>query len=325
MMKRRTFIAAFGGAAAWPVVAWAQQAGKLPVIGLLSPGSEIVDRERVTALVQRLRELGWIEGRSVAIEYRFADGVAERAGEIVSEFVRLPVDIIVTAGDVQDLAAKQATTVIPIVMVAGDPVGNGLVASLARPGGNVTGLSLALSDIASRRLQLLRETIPSVRRAAIFGNFANPTIASEFDAVRAAARALDIDVTNSEIRRLEDVPPAIEALKDRAEAIYVCGDPLMNTLAPRINALALSARLPVAYNRREGAEAGGLISYGPDRADLWRRLGGMVDKILRGTKPADIPVEQPIEFDLVVNLKTAKALGLAIPPTLLARAEEVIE
>jgi putative ABC transport system substrate-binding protein len=331
-MKRREFILALGGAAAtpaflWPCTARAQQvAGKLPTIGLLGANTAAVDRPRRAAFVQRLGELGWVEGRSVIIEYRWAEGLVERAGEIAAEFVRLQVDIIVTAGDAQVLAIKRATAVIPIVIAAaGDPVGNGLVASLARPGGNVTGLSLALADTAGKRLELLREVVPGFRRLAILGNFANPTVALELAAVEAAAHTLSLDTTRSEIRRAEDVAPAIESFNGRAEALYVCLDPLVILNGVRINALALAARLPLMHSFRESVEAGGLISYGPDLPDLFRRAADLVDKILKGEKPANIPVEQPTKFDLAINLKTAKALGLDVPPTLLTRADEVIE
>jgi putative ABC transport system substrate-binding protein len=232
----------------------------------------------------------------------------------------------VTGGDAQVLAAKRATATIPIVFGgAGDAVGNGLVASLARPGGNVTGLSIQLTDTAGKRLDLLRELVPHLRRLAISGNFPNPTVAPELEAVQAAARTLTLDIVSSEFRRAEDIPPAIEKITGRAEALYVCADPLVHTNAVRINALALAARLPVMHSFRENVEAGGLVSYGPDRSDSYRRAADLVDKILRGTKPADIPVEQPTKFRLVVNLKTAQALGLAIPESFLLRADTVIE
>jgi putative ABC transport system substrate-binding protein len=324
---RRQFISALGGAAvAWPLAARAQQPGKLPTVGLIGPNTEAVDRPRVTAFVHRLGELGWVEGRNIVIDYHPAEGIFERAGEIAAEFVRLKVDIIVTGGDAQVLATKRATAVIPIVFAAaGDPVGNGLVASLARPGGNVTGRSLQLTDTAGKRLELLREIVPGLRRVAIFGNFANPFIAPELDAVQAAARTLSLDTIRSEIRRAEDIPAAIDALKGRAEALYVCADPLVSTNAAHINELALEARLPNVHTYQSSVEVGGLISYGPDFPDLYGRAADLVDKILRGAKPADIPVEQATKFDLVINLKTAKALGLTVPPILLATADEVIE
>jgi putative tryptophan/tyrosine transport system substrate-binding protein len=326
-MRRREFIALLGGAAAtWPLAARAQQPSKLPTIGYLGANSETVDRLRRAAFVQRLGELGWIPGTSVIIEYRWADGIAERAGDIAAELVRLKVDIIVTGGDAYVLAAKRATATVPIVFTAaGDPVANGLVATLARPGGNVTGRSLQLTDTVGKRLELLREIVPALRRLAVVFNAADAQVNLERDAVLAAAQTLNLDLIRAEIRPAEDVAPAIEPLKGRADALYACTDPLVNTTAARINALALAARLPVMHSFRTNAEAGGLISYGPDVVDLWRRGADTVDKILRGAKPADLPVEQPTQFDLVIVLKTAKALGLTVPTTLLATADEVIE
>ena len=325
-MKRRTFIAALGGAAAWPVVARAQQAGKLPIIGFLGATTPSAQSQWTAAFVQRLRELGWIEGRTVAIEYRWAEGRSERAAEIAAEFVRLKVDVIVTSGTSPVLAAKQAAAVIPIVFAAaGDPVGTGLVASLARPGGNVTGLSLQAIDYVGKKLELLREVVPGLRRLAIMVNVGSPIGVLELGEVQAMARTLGLEVTTSEIRRAEDIAPAFEALKGRADALYVPPDPLITSNRVRIHTLALRAQLPTIHGFRELVEAGGLMSYGPNRPDLFRRVADHVDEILRGAKPADIPVEQPTKFDLIINLTTAKALGLEIPPSLLARADEVIE
>jgi putative ABC transport system substrate-binding protein len=276
--------------------------------------------------VQRLRELGWIEGRTVAIEYRWMEGRTERAAEFAAEFVRLKVDVIVTHSAVPVLAAKQATSVIPIVIAAAaDPVGTGLVAGLARPGGNVTGLSLQATDLAGKRLELLREVVPGLRRMAIMANVGAPAAVVEIGEVQAAARTVGLDVATSEIRRAEDIAPAFEALKGRAEALYVAADPLINSNRLRINILALGARLPTMFPLREIVEAGGLMSYGTNFPDLFRRAADYVDKILRGAKPADLPVEQPTKFDLVVNLTTAKALGLTIPESFLLRADELIE
>ena len=326
-MRRREFITLLGGAAAaWPLAARAQQPGKLPTIGFLGAATPAAWGQWVAAFVQRLRELGWIEGRTVAIEYRWAEGRSERYAEIAAEFVRLKVDVIVTQATAAVLAAKQATSVIPIVFaVAADPVGSGLVASLARPGGNVTGLSIQATDLAGKRLELLREVVPGLRRLAIMANVGDPGAVLEMGEVQAAARTLGLEVATFEIRRAEDIAPAFEALKGRAEALYVCADPLVITNRIRINTLALGARLPTMYGFREYVEAGGLMSYGPNFPDLFRRAADYVDKILRGAKPADLPVEQPTKFDLVINLTTAKALGLTVPPTLLARADEVIE
>ena len=292
----------------------------------MGPTTPSVESQRVAAFVQRLRELGWIEGRNVAIEYRWAEGRSERFTEIAAEFVRLKVDVIVTYATPPVIAAKQATSVIPIVFaVAGDPVNTGLVASLARPGGNVTGLSVQQTELAGKRLELLREVVPGLRRLAIMGNADNPATVLEMGEAQAAARTLGLEVITFEIRRAEDIAPAFEALKGRADALYVCNDPLVNTNRIRINTLALGARLPTVYNWRENVEAGGLMSYGANFLDMFRRTAELIDKVLRGAKPADIPVEQPTKFDLAINLTTAKALGLEVPPTLLARADEVIE
>jgi putative ABC transport system substrate-binding protein len=276
--------------------------------------------------VARLAELGWIEGRTVMIEDRAAEGSIERAGEIAAEFARLKIDVIVTAGDAQVRAVKRTTDVIPIVFAAaGDPIGNGLIASLARPEGNVTGLSVQLPDTAGKRVEFLREAFPGLRRLAILGNVANPVVGLEMEAAQAAVQTLGFDAIRSEIRRNEDIPSAIDALNGRADALYVCVDPLVIANRARIYTLALAAKLPVVHSYRESLEAGALISYGPDALDLYRRTAGLVDKILRGTKPADLPVEQPTKFELVINLKAARALNLAVPPALLARADEVIE
>jgi putative ABC transport system substrate-binding protein len=324
-MRRRDFITFVGGAAAWPIAAGAQQPAKLPTIGVLGAATPATWSLFIAAFVRRLRELGWIEGRTIAIEYRWAEGRGERFTEIAAEFVRLKVDVIVTAGGAV-LAAKQATSLIPIVFaVAADPVGGGLVASLVRPGGNVTGLSTQFTDLAGKRLELLREIVPNLRRLAIMANAGYPAAVLEMAEVQATARTLGLEVATFEIRRAEDIALAFEALKGRADAVYVCGDPLMTTNRVRINTLALAARLPMMHAIREFVEAGGLISYGPNFPDLWRHAADLVDKILRGAKPAEIPVEQPTKFDLVINLTTAKALGLDVPPTLLVRADEVIE
>jgi len=324
-VDRRSFLIASAGLLAAPLVARAQQA-KLPTIGFFGPNTPSLDSHRVGAFLQRLRELSWIEGRNVAIEYRWGEGRIERLAEIAAEFVRLKVDVIVTSGTPQVVAAKQATSVIPIVFAAvGDPVGTGLVASLARPGGNATGLSIQATDLAAKRLGLVREVVPGLRRLAIMANSDSRAAVVEMREVQATARTLGLEVVTSEIRSPEDIAPAFEALKGRAEALYVCNDPLVTTNRISINTLALGVRLPAVYNVREFVEAGGLMSYGPSFLDLYRRTADLVDKILRGAKPADIPVEQPTKFELMINLKTAKFLGLAIPPSLLQRADQVIE
>jgi putative ABC transport system substrate-binding protein len=324
---RRELLAALGGVAAtWPLAARAQQPGMLPTIGYLGSATPATQGQWVAAFVQRLRELGWIEGRTIAIEYRWAEGRAERAAEIAAELVQRKVDVIVTSGTAVVVAAMQATSVIPIVFAAaGDPVGTGLIASLARPGGNVTGLSNQAVDLAGKRLELLREIVPGLGRLALLGNVGNPSVVLDMREVQATARTLGLDVTTLEIRRGEDIVPAFEALNGHEEALYVVFDALVNTHRIRINTLALAARLPTMHGIRDYVEAGGLMSYGTNFPDLFRRAADYVDKILRGAKPADLPVEQPTKFDLVINLTTAKVLGLKVPPTLLARADEVIE
>jgi putative tryptophan/tyrosine transport system substrate-binding protein len=326
-VKRREFITLLASAAAaWPLVARAQQPGKLPTIGFLGGGTPTGQRTWVAAFVQRLRELGWIEGRTVTIEYRWGEGRAERFTEIAAELVRLNVDVILAGGTEAAVAAKHATSVIPIVFPsAGDPIGSGLVASLARPGGNVTGLSNLGSDLAAKRLGLLREVLPGFHRLAVMVNAAYSGGVTEMLEIDAAARALGLEIVAFPIRRVEEIAPSFDALKGRAEALYVVGDPLANTHRLRINTFALAARLPTMHSQREYVEAGGLISYGANFPDLNRRAADYVDKILRGAKPGDIPVEQPTKFDLVLNLITAQALGLEVPPTVLARADEVIE
>jgi len=236
------------------------------------------------------------------------------------------VNVIVTSATPPTVAAKQATSVIPIVFASvGDPVGAGVVESLARPGGNATGLSLQATDAAGKRLELLRDVVPGLRRLAIMANSGNPSAALEMREAEATARALGLETIRSEILRAEDIAPAFDALKGRVEALYVCNDPLAGTNRVRINILAVGVRLPTMFIAREYVEAGGLMSYGANFLDLYRRTAELVDKILHGAKPAEIPVEQPTKFDLVVNLTTSKALGLTVPPTLLARADEVIE
>jgi putative ABC transport system substrate-binding protein len=323
-MRRREFITLLGGAAAWPLGARAQQA-KLPTIGFLGASTPLNWNPWTAAFVQRLRELGWIEGRTVAIEYRWAEGRSERFAEIAAEFVRLKVDVIVTGGNAV-AAAKQVTSTIPIVFaVAVDPVGSGLLASLARPGGNATGLSIQSTDLAGKRLEILREVLPNLRRLAIIANVDYPGSARELAEVQATARQVGLDVDVLEIRRAEDIAPAFETLKSGTQALYVCPDALVNANHARINTLALGSRLATMHGVRDYIGAGGLMSYGASTTDLFRRAGDLVDKILKGAKPADLPVEQPTKFELVINLTTAKALGLKIPEAFLLRADELIE
>jgi len=325
-MKRREFITLLGGAAAaWPLVARAQQT-KLPIIGLLGGATASAQAQWTTAFVQRLRELGWVEGQTVAIEYRWVEGRFERSPAIIADFVRLKVDVIVTHATPNILAAKQVTSVVPIVFPsAGDPVGNKLVTSLARPGGNVTGLSVQSAELAQKVVELLREFLPKHSRLAMMYHIGNPVTELQTDAVKAAAGGFGLDVAIIEVRRAEDIAPAIESLKGRADALIVPSEPLYNTNRIQINSWALRAQLPTIYFDRVYVETGGLMSYGPNWPSLWRRAAEVVDKILRGAKPADIPVEQPRTFELIINLKTAKTLGLAVPESFLLRADEVIE
>ncbi len=328
-MRRREFITVIGGAAvAWPFAARAEQAGKLPIIGMIGPGTAEYFRPFREQVVQRLGELGWIEGRNIVVEFRSSEGRIDRAGEAAAEFARMRVAVILIGGDSEVFAAKRAAATIPIVAVAvGDPVGNGLVESLARPGGNVTGMALALSETAGKRLELLREVVQDLKRVAIFSiaESVNPLVATERNAAIAAAHALGLETITSEVRTVEDIEPTIGSLKGAADAVYVCADPFVLSQSVKISAAALAARLPTMQLSRYTTERGGLVSYGPDSLDLFRRGAEIIDKILRGTKPADIPVEQPTKFFLAINLKTAKAFGLTIPETFLIRADEVIE
>jgi putative ABC transport system substrate-binding protein len=283
-------------------------------------------RDMVAAFVGRLHELGWMEGRNIAIEYRWAEGRTERFAEISTEFVRLKVDVIVTHGTAPVAAAKRATTVIPIVFASvGDPVGAGLVASLARPGGNITGLSIQQTDAAPKRLELLREAVPRLSRLAIVANVDSRSSMLDMIDIRDRAGALGLQPFTIEIRGAEQIEPAIKALKGKADALYVVADPLFFTNRTKISSLAMDLRLPTMCNFREYAAAGCFMSHGPNYLDLFRRAATYVDRILKGSKPADLPVEQPTKFEFVINLKTAKALGLTIPQTLLLRADELIQ
>jgi ABC-type uncharacterized transport system substrate-binding protein len=328
-VKRREFIILLGGVTvAWPLGARAQQPGRLPTIGFLgaSWASQSGEGQRLVAFLERLHELGWFEGRTLSIEYRWAEGRNERFTEIASEFAQLKVDIIVTYSTPAVIAVKQVTSAIPVVFVgAADPVGTGLVVSLARPGGNITGVSLQTTDTAGKRLELLRELVPGLRRVAVMAYVGNPNSMIEMSEVHAAGRTLGIDMVALEIRREEDIAPAFDAIKTRADALYVLLDPIMNAHRVRINILAVGARLPTMVPFRAFVEAGGLMSYSSNQSHVFRRGADYVDKILRGAKPADIPVEQPTKFDLIINLTTAKALGLTVPQTLLATADELIE
>jgi len=325
-MRRRDFITLVGGAAAWPLAARGQQTGKLPIIGFLGYSGASAASAWVAAFVQRLRELGWIENRDIAIEYQWAEGRIDRLAEIATAFVGLNVKVIVTYGTPGALAAKRATSNIPIVFaLVGDPVGTGVVTTLARPGANLTGLSNEAVDLHGKRLELVREAVPGLRRIAILGNSSNPSSALEMNGVLSLARSLGLEATTFEIRRTDEITPAFEALTGRMDALYVLTDMLVLDSRVRINTLALGSKLPTMHGAREYVEAGGLMSYGTSYTAQFQRAADYVDKILRGAKPSDIPVEQPTKFELVVNLTTAKALGLTIPESFLLRADEVIE
>jgi putative ABC transport system substrate-binding protein len=322
-VRRRKFIVLLGCAVASPSSARSQH--KLPTIGLLGSASAAVWSEWIVAFEQRLGELGWTKDRTVAIEYRWGEGRPERFTEFATEFSQRKVDVIVTAGSAVP-AVKRVTSTIPIVFaVATDPVAGGLVASLARPGSNVTGISNLQSEVASKRLDLLRETLPNLRRLAILGNAGYREAVLEMTTVETLARKLGLEVIKSEIRRAVDIAPAFDTFKGQADALYVVADGLIVTNQVRIITLALAARLPTSFNQRTYTAAGGLMSYGPNFRNLFQRAADLVDKILRGAKPADLPVEQPTKFDLVINLTTARALGIEIPSRLLFTANEVIE
>jgi putative ABC transport system substrate-binding protein len=325
-VRRREFITLLGGAAvAWPLATRAQQPGKLPTIGILGSGSAAWSH-LLSALMQRLRELGYIENRTFTVEYRWSEGRNERYAAMADGLAGLNVDVIVALGTPAIVAAKKATAIIPIVFpIASDPIGDGLVASLARPGGNATGLSTQQPDLAGKRLEILREIVPGLGQLAVLVNGQNPLAVRNLGEVQAAAPKLALEVSIFDLKRVDDIAPAFDQLKGRAQAIYTIGDSFVFENQIQINTLALVARLPTVHNGRGYVETGGLLSYGPSFSDLFRRAGDYVDKILKGAKPADLPVEQPTKYELVINMKTAKALGLEVPPTLLARADEVIE
>ena len=326
MIDRRAFIATAGGSIIWgaAVASRAQQAGKLPTIGFLGADASAFS-PWTAAFVAHLRELGWIEGRNITIEYRWSQGRTERYAEIAAEFVRLKVDVIVTVGSAVP-TVRQATASIPIVFAVGiDPVGSGLVASLAQPGGNVTGLSIQANELAGKRLEIARELVPRLHRLAIMFNVGNAQPVLEMGETQAAARLLGFEVVPLVIQRPEDIASAFQALKNRADALYVAVDQLIVANRTSIVTSALGARLPTIFSTSDFVKAGALMSYGPSYTERFRHAADYVDKILRGTKPGDIPVDQPTKFELVINLKTAKALGVTVPHSVLRRADEVIE
>ena len=325
VVRRRDLIAALGSVAAWPLAARAQQV-KRPTIGLLGGATASAQAQWTAAFVKRLGELGWVEGRTVAIEYRWVDGDFSRSPGIIAEFVRLNVDVIVTHATANVLAAKRVTSAIPIVFAsAGDPIGNGIVASLARPGGNITGLSVRSADAAHKLVEQARDLLPNLRRLGFLLHVGNPVTKLQEEAVQATVEKLGIDVVVAEVHGAGEIASAIATLKGRVEALVVPSTPLYNVNRIEISALALSARLPTIYFDRLYVEAGGLMSYGVNWSSMWRRAAEFVDKILRGAKPADIPIEQPTTFELVVNLQTAKSLGLTVPWTVLTLADQLIQ
>jgi putative tryptophan/tyrosine transport system substrate-binding protein len=325
-LSMRFFVTLVVGFLVVPLATRPQPPARLPTVGFLGATTPAAQSPWTAAFVQRLHDLGWIDGRTLVIEYRWAEGEPARIAEIAAEFVRRPVDVMVTHGTAQVAAAQQATSTVPIVSaVMGDPVDTGLVASLARPGGNVTGLSVQSTDLALKRLDLLCEVVPGLRRLAMLANVGHPPSLLEVREVKTTAHRLGLDVATVDIRQAEDIASAFDALKGRGEALYLPPDSLINAHRLRLTTLALGAGLPTISGFREYAVAGGLLSYGPDYADLFRRAADYVDKILRGGKAADLPIEQPTKFELVINLKTAQALGLTIPPALLFQATEVIQ
>ena len=327
-MRRREFITLLGGASvAWPLAARAQQPNKIPRIGFLSPFSPSDTVLWDQAFQQGLRDLGWIDGKSIVIERRYAEGKNDRLPELVTDLVRLQVDVIVTSVSTDSLAAKNATKEIPIVMAAaGDPVAIGIVESLSRPGGNITGLSQMTPDLAGKRLELLREIAPNVASVAVLFNPDDPISTLGLHEIQPSAQKLAVQVHALEVRNPVDLDKALHAAAmARVGALAIMPNPVFVTNLKQIADFALQNKMASTFHLREFADDGGLVSYGVDRSDLFRRAATFVDKILKGAKPADLPIEQPTKFDLVINLKTAKALGLTVPSALLATADEVIE
>jgi putative ABC transport system substrate-binding protein len=324
-VKRREFITRLGGAATvWPLAAWTQQTGKLPLIAIVGDDATVW-KPWTEAFVDRLRELGWIEGRNIGVEYRWSEGRAEPLAAIAAEFVQKKIDVIVTYGGAV-MTLKQAAPSIPIVFaIAVDPVGIGLVPNLSRPGGNVTGMSIQSTDLAGKRLELFREVVPAMHRLAIMFDAAYPAAVLGNRAVREAAHSLGVDALSHEIWRAEDIRPAFDAVKAQADSLYVVENALTSSTSEQITALALDMKLPTMFNIGTAVQVGALLAYGPNFPAMFRRAANGVDKILHGTKAGDIPVEQPIKFDLTINLKTAKVLGLSVPDKMLALADEVIE
>jgi putative ABC transport system substrate-binding protein len=324
-VKRRDFITLLGGAAAWSLGARAQTPGKVYMIGFITAGAPTPHLQN--ALHDALRALGWIEGKNIVYENAYAENRLDRLPELAAELLRLNVDVIIATGTLAPLAAKRATSTIPIVMTsAGDPLGSGLVTSLAQPGGNVTGLSLMAPDLAGKRLELLKDVFPKVSRVGILWNATNPYSALVFKETQSAAPVLGIQLQSIEVRTPDDFDSALPAAtRQHVDALITVEDPLTVNYRKRVADFAASNRLPAIYGLREFVDAGGLMAYGAHLVDLYRTAAGYVDKILKGAKPADLPVQQPTKFELVINMQAAKMLGLDVPPQVLARADEVIE
>jgi putative tryptophan/tyrosine transport system substrate-binding protein len=324
-MKRRTFIAGLGGAAVWPLVAPGQQ--KLVRIGLLNAGGDATRYPGWPIFVEAFRDLGWIEGKNFIYENRFADNKLDRLPDLAAELVGLHVDLIFTVGTLAPLAAKRATTTIPIVLTsAGDPIGSGLVTNLARPGGNITGFSLMAPELGGKRLELLKELVPQISRIAVFWNSANPYSANSLKETESAARSLGIDVQSLGLEAPGDLNAAFDAIGlQNPDAVIAIEDPLTMDQRRKIIDFVTARRLPTIYGIREFVQDGGLMAYGSLITDLLRRSADYIDKILKGAKPGDLPIEQPTKFELIINLRAAKQIDLEIPVTILARADEVIE
>jgi ABC-type uncharacterized transport system substrate-binding protein len=322
-VKRREFIALVG-AVSWPLLARGQQPDKIFKIGFIATGGMPL---YMNSFHDALRASGWIEGKNVVYENRYAENRLDRLPELIGELLRLKADVIVAGGTPAPLAAKQATTTVPIIMTgAADPLGSGLVTSLARPGGNVTGLSLMSADLVGKRLELLKEVLPELLRVAVLWNADHPFSAFVVTETERAAEKMRIAVQSLEVRSRADIDNALTAaIRQNASALIAVEDPLTTDYRRQIADFAVQNRLPTVYGLRMFVDAGGLLSYGADLADLYRRAAGYVDKVLRGAKPSDLPVEQPTKFELVINLKTAKALGLSVPQTLLVTADELIK
>jgi putative tryptophan/tyrosine transport system substrate-binding protein len=328
-VRRRQFLGVIGGAAVWPLAARAQRARKVSRIGLLLPGTSaiVAKSPRVTALLQELRALGWIEGQNVVFERRLAEGQLGRLDELAADLVRSNVDVIITAAAPSAMAAKEATSTIPIVILdPGDPVGTGLVQSLARPGGNVTGVTSIAPDLAAKRLALLKETVPALTMVAVVFNAAIPPAEIAMTELRAAAQKLNLQILSVAARAQNGLKEALVRIADeRPDGLLVFPDPLTFSNQDAIVNFTIERKIPALFGAKEFAEIGGLMSYGPSYPGMFRRGAYFVDRILNGARPADLPVEQPTRFELVINLKTAKALSITVPPTLLARTDEVIE